>query len=246
MRSLYRTLGRDTVRAIALVTTATALVGASFGAITVSGGLPFWLPVALSLLVFAGGAQFAAVGVILAGGSAFAAVLAGLILNARMLPFGFAIGDALGGGLRSKLLGAHLITDESTAFALRETDPRRRRAAFWLCAVTLFTSWNIAVVLGALAGDALGDTDALGLDAAFPAVLLALVLPALRDRRTRDCALLGAVLAVATTPLLPAGLPVLLALLGLAVLALPRRRPAKPERPDRIGRPTDEESTPCP
>lgn len=223
MRSLYRTLDRDTVRAIVLVTTATALVGASFGAIAVSGGLPLWLPIALSLLVFAGGSQFAAVGVLLAGGGPFAAVLAGLILNARMLPFGFAIGDALNGRLRSRLLGAHLITDESVAFALREQDPRRRRAAFWLCALALFTSWNVAVLLGALAGDALGDTDALGLDAAFPAVLLALVLPSLRDRRTRDSALVGAVLAIAATPLLPAGLPVLLALLGLAALALPGR-----------------------
>lgn len=229
MRSLYRTLGRETVRAIALVALATAIVGASFGAITVSGGLPLWLPVLLSVVVFAGGSQFAAVGVILAGGGPLAAVLAGLVLNARMLPFGFAVADVLPDRWHTRLLGAHLITDETVAFALREHDPRRRRAAFRLCAITLFTSWNAAVLLGALAGEAVGDTDALGLDAAFPAVLLALVLPSLTaDRRTRDAALAGAVIAVAAAPLLPAGLPVLLSLLGLAALARRDRTPKEP------------------
>ncbi|MFI9275170.1 AzlC family ABC transporter permease [Kitasatospora sp. NPDC052896] len=220
-RTLSRTLDRDTRRDIALVCLADAIVGASFGAIAVSGGLPAWVPIAMSVLVFAGGAQFAAVGVVLAGGSPLAAVAAGLVLNARHLPFGFAVADVLDGRWWSRLLGSHLMIDEAVAFALRQPDRRRRRAAFWTCGVALFAAWNAAVVVGALAGRAIHDTDALGLDAAFPTVLLALVLPALGDRRTRYAALLGAVLAVAATPWLPAGLPVLLALAGL--LATRRR-----------------------
>jgi branched chain amino acid efflux pump len=222
-----RTLDQGTVRAIALVCLADALVGASFGAIAVSGGLAPWVPIAMSLLVFAGGAQFAAVAVVLSGGSPVAAVASGLVLNARLLPFGFAVADVLGEGTRwrTRLLGAHVMTDESVAFTLRQDDERRRRAAFWISGIALFVVWNVAVVLGALAGEGMGDTDAFGLDAAFPVVLLALVLPSLADRRTREAALLGAVIAVTATPFVPAGLPVLLALAGLVVAG--RRPPTR-------------------
>ncbi|MEV7599338.1 AzlC family ABC transporter permease [Kitasatospora sp. NPDC089797] len=221
MRSLLRTLEQATLRDIALVCLADALVGASFGAISVSGGLPLWVPTALSVLVFAGGSQFAAVGVVLSGGGALAAVATGLVLNARLLPFGFAVADVLQGPWWQRLFGAQMLTDESAAFALQQHEPRRRRAAFWICGVSLFVVWNVAVLLGGLAGGLIGDTDVLGLDAAFPAVLLALVLPSLKDRGTRAAAVVGAVVAVTVTPFVPAGLPVLLALVGLLFAGRP-------------------------
>ena len=230
MSSSWRTLDRGTLRNIALVCLADAIVGASFGAITVSGGLPPWVPITMSVLVFAGGAQFAAAGVVLAGGSPAAAVVAGLVLNARLLPYGFAVADVVEGKWWIRLLGAHVIVDESVAFALREHGPQRRRATFWACGFSLFLCWNAAVVLGALAGAVMHNTGAFGLDAVFPTVLLALVLPALADRGTRNAALLGAVIAVAATPFLPAGVPVLLALAGL-VLAGPPARTVAGTRP---------------
>ncbi|MFI5955674.1 AzlC family ABC transporter permease [Cryptosporangium sp. NPDC051539] len=250
MRSLYRTLGPELTRSIALVCLADALVGLSFGAIAVSAGFPLWLPMLLSVVVFAGASQFLFIGLLAAGGNPFAAVAAGLLVNARHLPFGFAVADVFSlrrpanrrgrweGGpapeaptprdrLR-RLAGAHLLTDEATAFALAQPDPARRRAAFWASGVTLFVAWNISVLLGGLAGAVIKDTDALGLDAAFPAVLLALVLPSLKDPATRWAALIGVVVALATTPVLPAGAPVLLALVGVVVVALVRKaRPAK-------------------
>ncbi|MFB7613230.1 AzlC family ABC transporter permease [Kitasatospora sp. NPDC056181] len=238
MRSLLRTLDRSTLRDIALVCLADALVGASFGAISVSGGLPLWVPIAMSVLVFAGGSQFAAVGVVLSGGGALAAVATGLVLNARLLPFGFTVADVLDGPWWRRLLGAHVLTDESAAFVLLQPDRRGRRAAFWVCGVALFVVWNVAAVLGAAAGGLIGDTDALGLDAAFPAVLLALVLPSLTDRRTRAAALAGAVVAVAATPYLPAGLPVLLSLLGLLFAGRGHARPAE-EQGEGGGRPAE-------
>lgn len=221
MRSFWRTPDRDTLRDIALVCLADAIVGASFGAITVSGGLHRWVPITMSVLVFAGGAQFAAAGVVLAGGSPAAAVLAGLVLNARLLAYGFAVADVAGDRWWTRLPGAHLIVDESVAFALRQQGRQRRRAAFWTCGLALFGCWNTAVALGALAGAVMRNTGTFGLDAVFPTVLLALVLPSLADRGTRHAALLGAVIAVTATPFLPAGLPVLLALAGLVLAARP-------------------------
>ncbi len=245
MRFQWRTdLLSDTalVRDVALVCLADGIVGVSFGATAVAGGLPWWVPVAMSLLVFAGGAQFAAVGVVLAGGSPVAAVAAGAVLNTRLFPYGLAVSDVTSAGVTGadsrrssgwgwamRLLGAQLVTDESVAFALRHTDPARRKAAFWTCGAALFTVWNISVPLGVLAGSAVRNTAAFGLDATFPAVLLALALPTLTDGRTRVAAIGGAGAAVALTPLLPAGLPVLAALGGLAALWRPSRRPQRGE-----------------
>ena len=92
-------------RDVALVCLADGLVGLSFGATAVAGGLPWWVPVAMSLLVFAGGSQIAAVGVVLAGGSPFAAVAAGAVLNARLFPYGLAVADVVGPGGESDPAG---------------------------------------------------------------------------------------------------------------------------------------------
>lgn len=221
MRSPNRTpripaVQRALVRDSSLVWLASGVVGVSFGAISVAGGLPVWVPVAMSVLVYAGSAQFSAVGILLAGGGPVAAAATGLLLNTRTAAFGLAVADLLGPGRTARFLGAHLVTDETVAFALAQPDPERRRAAFWISGIGLFAVWNAGVLAGALAGGALGDTAAYGLDAAFPAVLVALVLPALRgDARLRRSAALGAALALALTPAVPPGVPVLAALAGL-------------------------------
>ena len=218
------------MRDIGLVCLADGVVGVSFGAIAVSGGQPTWVPLAMSPAVFAGGAQFAALYIVLGGGGPAAAVLAGLVLNARMLPFGFAVADVLDLPWPARLAGSQLVVDESVAFAMAQRDPARRRAAFLACGVLLFVAWNAGTVAGVLAGKAVGNPRALGLDAASPMVLLALVLPALREPSARRAALAGAAVALAATPFLPGGLPVLLALLGLAAAGRPGR--PDPGRPD--------------
>ncbi|MGW7527869.1 AzlC family ABC transporter permease [Streptomyces sp. NPDC054783] len=226
MRSVQRTFDdMSLVRDSSLVWLASGIVGVSFGAVSVAGGLPVWVPVVMSLVVYAGSAQFSAVGVLLAGGGPVAAAATGLLLNTRTAAFGLAVADIIGTGRASRLLGAHLVTDETVAFALAQSDPVRQRRAFWISGLGLFAVWNTGVLAGALAGGALGDTARYGLDAAFPAVLVALVLPQLRaDATVRRCALLGAVIALAVTPAVPAGVPVLLALVGLF---LHRRQPVE-------------------
>lgn len=224
MRSIWRTLEKDLARDIALVCVADALVGLSFGAIAVGLGLPVWLPMLLSVVVFAGASQFMFIGIVGAGGNPVAAVVAGLLVNARHVPFGFAVGDVFGTGPLRRLAGSHLMVDETVAFTLAQREPARRRAAYWACGVGLFLCWNAGVAVGALGGSAVGDTDAFGLDAAFPAVLLALLLPSLHDSRTRRAALAGVTIALVAAPYLPAGLPVLLALIGVAAAAPFRER----------------------
>jgi 4-azaleucine resistance transporter AzlC len=224
VRSFLRTIPPDLARDVAALGAACFVVGLSFGAIAAAAGIPVVQASAMSLFVFAGGAQFLAVGVTAAGGTAVAAVLAGLLLNARHLPFGLAIGDALG---RHRALGSHVMTDETVAFALARTDPAARRTAYWLAGLTLYVVWNIATVVGAVAGDAVGDPAAFGIDAAFPAGMLALLMPALRDRPALRVALGAAIVALVAAPVLPPGLPVLVALLGL-VFALPVPRFARP------------------
>lgn len=215
MRSIWRTLDKDVARDIALVCVADTIVGVSFGAIAVSLGLPIWLPMLLSVVVFAGAAQFMFVGIVAAGGNPVAAVVAGLLVNARHLPFGFAIGDVLGTGWLRRIIGSHLMIDESVAFALAQRETEQRRAAYWGCGIALFACWNLGVLAGAFGGTVITNTDAFGLDAAFPAVLLALILPAMRDPATRRAALAGVVIALVAAPFLPPGLPVLLALAGV-------------------------------
>ncbi|MGH3245734.1 MAG: AzlC family ABC transporter permease [Trebonia sp.] len=215
MRILWRTAPPGLLRDVGLVCLADGIVAVSFGATSVGGGLAWWVPVALSVLVFAGGAQIAAVGVVLAGGSPLAAVLAGAVLNTRLFPYGFAVADVVDGRWWRRLLGPQVITDESVAFALRQSDPARRRSAFWACGLALFATWNVSVLLGVGLGSVVRDTNAFGLDATFPAVMLALALPTLTSRPTRLAAGAGAVIAVALTPVLPAGLPLLAALGGL-------------------------------
>jgi 4-azaleucine resistance transporter AzlC len=231
--SIYRTLTRGTLRDIALACLAVWFIGLSYGAIAVASGFPLWVPAAQSVLVLAGASEFLFIGIVAAGGNPFAAALAGLLVNARHLPYGLALPDMTGpdrtgsGRVWRRLLSSHVMNDESVVFALAQEDLPRKRAAYWACGLGVLLCWPAGAVLGALIGSAIRNTGAFGLDAMFPAVILALIMPALRDRVKLRTALAGAVIALAATPFLPAGLPVLLALGGLAGLLRLRRRPRR-------------------
>lgn len=215
MRSIQRTLptlDRDIVLACAAVW----LFGLSYGAIATTDGFPLWLPAVASLLVIAGSSELLFVGVVAAGGSPIAAALAGLLVNARHLPYGLALPEGVvpKGGWR-RVLGTHLMNDEAVVFALAEKDQAAER--YWQCGIGVLLTWPAGAVLGALAGSFIRNTNALGLDAVFPAVILALIFPQLREAQSNRPALAGAAIALATVPFLPAGVPVLLALLAVPV-----------------------------
>ncbi|MEJ8277657.1 AzlC family ABC transporter permease [Pseudonocardia spirodelae] len=214
MRSTQRT-GRADLRDALTVAVAVGVVGISFGALAPAAGLSPAMTMAMSLLVFAGGAQLLVTGVLAAGGGVWAAVAAGLVLNLRHLPFGLALARHLGGGW-SRLPAAHVVTDESTAFVLARTGtPGRARRAFWTLGVAKYLCWQLGTAGGIVLGASVPDPAAFGLDAAFPAALLAMLVPMLRRIDARRVATAAAAVSLACAPFLPAGVPVLAGLLGV-------------------------------
>jgi 4-azaleucine resistance transporter AzlC len=201
---------------------ATGVYGISFGVLAVGAGLSVAQACAMSLLVFTGGSQFAAIGVIAAGGSAAAAVVNALLLGVRNTAYGFSVAPVLRGRWPRRALASQLVIDESTAMARAQEDEDTARGAFWFTGVSVFVCWNLGTLGGALAGDGLADPAAWGLDAMFPAAFLALLAPQLRQAGAPAAALTGALIAVMLLPFTPAGVPVLAAAAGVLV-ALRRR-----------------------
>lgn len=216
------------VRTALSVGVATGAYALSFGALGTAAGLSVVQTCALSVLVFTGGSQFALVGVIGGGGSAMSGAASAVLLGSRNALYGARLAPLLGlRGVR-RVLGAQLVLDESTAVGLAGEDQSQRagRLGFWATGLSIFVLWNVGTLVGALAGAVIGDPRELGLDAAVPAAFLALLAPRLRSRPAWLTAVAAAVVAVAVVPLVPAGVPVLVAALVPVAAVVGRRRAA--------------------
>jgi predicted branched-subunit amino acid permease len=186
------------------------LLGISFGVVAkpVMGA---GAAIAMSAFVFAGASQFGATAVLAAGGGAVTAVLAGLMLNARFLPMGIAVARSLPGGVLARAAQGQALVDASWAAAHRG-EGRFDRHILLGATAPQYVGWLGGTVLGVLGADRIGDPGDFGLDAVFPAFFLGLLLPeAGTSRAGRTAALAGAAIAFALTPVLPPGLPILLA-----------------------------------
>ena len=214
-------------RAAAGIGVYAAAFGATFGALAVASGLTRGQAQTMSLVLFSGASQLALAGVVGAGGSAWTALGPTLLLALRNGFYGVTLAPLLGARGPRRFLTAHLVIDETTAMATAQTTRPEQRLAFWSTGVVLFVCWNAGTFVGALLGSAV-DTDVLGLDAAGPAVFLALVWPALRTARARWVALAGAVVALVLVPLAPGGVPVLAAAAAAVVGGL---LPVRPDAP---------------
>ncbi|HEY8728869.1 MAG TPA: AzlC family ABC transporter permease [Acidothermaceae bacterium] len=209
---------------------ATGAYGLSFGGISSTSGLSVLQTCVLSLALFSGASQFALVGVIGAGGNPMTGAATAALLGVRNGFYGMRLAGLLRLRPRWRPIAAQLVIDESTAMAIvRESRPAAR-LAFWATGVSVFVFWNAATLIGALAAHALRDPRTLGLDAAAPAAFLALLSPRLRRREPRAVALLAAVVALVSVPLVPTGVPVLLAA-AVAVVAGVRPTPVTPADP---------------
>ncbi|MFJ7051698.1 AzlC family ABC transporter permease [Streptomyces albidoflavus] len=226
---------RQVIRDALGVGIAVGLSGFAFGATAAGAGLTVAQACALSLLVFTGASQFALVGALAAGGNPFTAAAGAFFLGARNAFYGLRLSQLLALPRAARPLAAHWVIDESSAVALAQRGRRHTRLGFFVTGATLYVLWNVTTLLGALGAEAIGDTGAWGLDAAGPAVFLALLAPMVRTARERVTAAVAVLLGLGLLPVLPGGVPVLVAALAApAVLwAEGRRRPRPSEESPR-------------
>ena len=214
-------------RAAGSISLATGVYAVSFGVLSVAAGLSVAQTCVLSLFVFTGASQFTYVSVLAAGGGAAAALPPAVLLAVRNGVYALSLKGVLRGGVGRRAVEAQIVIDESTAMAHAQEDPADKRRGFLLTGLGIYATWNLGTLVGALAGSGLGDPRDLGLDALFPAVFLALLMPQLRRPGGIQAAVGGALVAAALVPLTPAGVPVMAAaLVAVPVVVLQRRRAA--------------------
>jgi 4-azaleucine resistance transporter AzlC len=208
---------RDGMRAALPLAPSPILFGMSFGVLAKASGFGAAAAVTMSATTFAGAAQFASVSVLDAGGTVAAAVLAAVFLNARYIAISLTVASIFPGGRLRRLVEAQSIVDESWALS-----GRRGRFEWPILVgsgIVFYALWVGSTAAGTAIGGVLDDPNALGLDAAFAALFLALAMPYLRERRARQAAALAAVITLVLTPFAPAGVPIVAAsaacLLGL-------------------------------
>jgi len=207
---------RDGVHAALPLAIAPILFGASFGLLAGHAGLSRAGAILMSATTFAGSAQFAAASILESGGGVAAAVAAALLLNARYVPLSVSVASIFPGSRRRRLVESQLIVDESWALAGR--GGRFDYPVLVGAGLLFYVLWVAGTTLGTVAGDLL-DPNAIGLDAAFPALFLALLAPYLRSRRAAAAAVLAGAITFALIPFTPPGVPIVVAsascLLGL-------------------------------
>ncbi|WP_405388252.1 AzlC family ABC transporter permease [Streptomyces sp. NBC_01102] len=197
---------------------AVGLSGFAFGVTSAGSGLPLLQTCALSLLVFTGASQFALVGALAAGGNPYTAAAGAFFLGVRNAFYGLRLSQLLSLPRALRPFAAQWVIDETTAVTLAQPTRRAARIGFTVTGLTLYVLWNLTTLVGALGAEALGDTDTWGLDAASPAVFLALLAPMLKTTGERLTAGLAVLPALGLLPVLPAGVPVLLSALAAPVV----------------------------
>lgn len=210
----FSSLSKETKKAILLICLAVGVVGVSYGSLAIAYGFPAWVPIVSAMVVLAGASEFMFIAIIASGGNPLAAAIAGLLVNARHFPFGVAVRELVGTRLAG-YVGCHIMNDESVVFGLSQPTPEQRKAAYWLCGMGIAVFWPLGALIGSAVGSFLPAPETIGLDAVFPTILLALVIPAFKNRTTLIRALSGAGISLIATPFTPVGLPVLLSMLGL-------------------------------
>ncbi len=204
-------VSRRTLRDALSVALTVGAYGVAFGAAGVAAGFSVLQTCLFSLLAFTGASQFAAVGVVAAGGVGVSAIAAASLLSTRNALYSLQMAPLLEVKGWRRLLAAQITIDESTNVALAQAPHgvHAVRHGFWLTGSGVFLFWNIFTLVGALGAKSLGNPAAWGLDAAVPAAFLGLLWPRLTDARLRVVAGVAVLFALVMTPLLPSGTPII-------------------------------------
>ena len=201
------------------VSIAVGAYGTAFGAAAVAAGFSVLQSCLLSLLTFTGASQFAVIGVLGAGGTALTGIATASLLGFRNAIYSMIAKPILNVRGIKKFIATQITIDESIAVSTAEEvrGPEAMKHGFWLTGIGVFVFWNLFTLAGALGAQAIGDPAAWGLDAAVPAAFLGLVWPRLKSRDDYVLAISAAALALALTPIVAAGLPIIAtALLAVA------------------------------
>lgn len=184
--------------------------GVTFGAVAAAAGLSVVQAVTMSAVMFTGASQFALVGILAVGGSPVTALSAALLLGLRNAFYGVPVAGIIQPRGLARLWTAQLVIDETTAMAVAQQSPRAGRFAFWATGIALYPTWCLGTLVGALLGSGV-DTSALGLDAAAPAIFLALLWPQLSRQRGLTVAFGAGAVALSLVAVVPAGVPIIAA-----------------------------------
>lgn len=210
------------------------------GAAPVAEGFDTWTAIGFSTVVFAGASQLAAIDVLGDGGSFLVAALAAWTINLRMLLYSASLAPHLADRpLRRRLEVAYLLTDQAYAVSITRwtghDDPRRRLPYYFGAGLTLWSSWQVSTVAGALLGSAVPDD--VPLEFAVPLVFLVLLVPAVNTRPAAVAALAGGGAAVLAAEMGAGPLSIIVgAFVGIAAgtvaeIVVDRGRPEADEPP---------------
>ncbi len=206
---------RDGVRAALPLVLGPVLFGLTFGVLAETAGMGVAPAVVMSATTFAGSAQFAVASVLEDGGTIFAAIVSAVLLNTRYAGMSIAVASIFPGGRARRFFESQLLVDES--WALSGRSGRFEWPILVGAGALLYVLWVSSTALGSVVGEGLGDPNALGLDAAFAALFLALAQPYLRGRRALQAAALAAVITLVFLPIAPAGVPLVMAAVACLV-----------------------------
>lgn len=218
---------------IAALLLASIAIGVAVSPIMVDVGTPSWVVMAAAMLAYSGTGELAYASVIASGGSLGPALAASLLVSSRFGLLAMSMNGRWKASFWERVGISHYAAEPQVAAALEAEvhGPDAARRAFWQISGWMGIGWVIGSAIGLLIGNAVGDIRTLGLDAVFPATLASALVSSFRRRDTATAVVLGAAAALALTPFLPAGGPVLLAALAAPVALLaspdPLRRPSR-------------------
>ncbi len=201
--------------------------GVAYAVVGRAAGLSALQTQALSLLVFAGSAQFSAAGLFGRGAGGPEIVLTTFLLNVRHVLYGLSLSRTVRLPWTKRLPAAFLLTDEAFGVV---TGSRERSFPFVLgCELSLFVTWNLATAAGIVLGAAIPDPVELGVDLVFPLAFVALLVPLVRTRVELAVALVAGSSSWLVSQVEPGGVPIVVAgVVGAALGAALTRRHAPP------------------
>ena len=213
-------LGSADVLAMALTFFA---LGVTLQVLLIDRGTSVGRALLASSVIFSATSQFAYLAVRDAGGGEWAAISAGAVVATRFGIMSMTLNPRLPHVRWRRVAAALNAFDPNVAVAVQQETPKDVEREFWRTTGAMMMGWFLGILVGTFIGNVVGDIDRLGLDAVFPAALLAIIGNLIRSGDGRIAAVAGGLICIVLLPVAPAGIPIILSVLGVAVAIILRR-----------------------